>query len=256
METARRVLISRPFKEATVMQPAFYDTAPVVAQATPDQRAAFITRTYLHLVGAILVFVALEALWFVTPVAAGVFQFLQMSKYMWLVMMAGFVGVSYLANRWALDSTSRPLQYAGLGLYTVLQSVFFLPLIAMAIMLGAQGDENILSKAAMITSMLFISLTGIVFVTRKDFSFLRGILIFGGIAAMGFIVASIVFGFTLPMFFSYIMVAFACGYILHDTSNVMLRYRTTQHVAAALALFASVMLLFWYVLRILIDRRR
>jgi FtsH-binding integral membrane protein len=52
------------------------------------------------------------------------------------------------------------------------------------------------------------------------------------------------------------MIAFACGYILYDTSNVMLHYRTTQHVAAALALFASVMLLFWYVLRVLLERRR
>jgi FtsH-binding integral membrane protein len=237
-------------------QPAFYDAAPVVAQATPDERAAFITRTYLHLVGAIILFVVLESVWFATPVAAAVFQFLSLSKYMWLLIMAGFVGVSYLADRWAQNSTSRPLQYAGLGLYTVLQSFLFLPLIGMALMVGAQGEENILSKAAMITLAMFVSLTGIVFVTRKDFSFLRGILMFGGLAAMGLIVASIVFGFTLGMFFSYLMVAFACGYILYDTSNIMLRYRTSQHVAAALALFASVMLLFWYVLRILVDRRR
>jgi FtsH-binding integral membrane protein len=52
------------------------------------------------------------------------------------------------------------------------------------------------------------------------------------------------------------MIALACGYILYDTSNVMQRYRTNQHVAAALALFAAVMLLFWYVLRILLDKRR
>ena len=238
------------------MQPAFYDAAPVVAHATPDQRAAFITRTYLHLAAAIVLFVALETLWFVTPVANAMFQFLQLGRFMWLFVMAAFIGVSYLANRWALSSTSRPLQYAGLGLYTVLQSLLFLPLIALALIYGAQGEENILSKAAMITLMMFVSLTGIVFVTRKDFSFLRGVLMFGGLAAIGLIVASIVFGFTLGMFFSYLMVAFACGYILYDTSNVMLHYRTSQHVAAALALFASVMLLFWYVLRILVDRRR
>jgi len=202
------------------------------------------------------VFVALEALWFATPVANAVFDLLRMSKYAWLFVMAAFVGVSYVADRWAQSSTSKPLQYAGLGLYTVLQSLLFLPLIATAIVMGAQGDTNILSKAAVITLTMFGALTGIVFITRKDFSFLRGILMFGGFAAMGLIVASIAFGFTLGMFFSYLMVAFACGYILYDTSNVMLRYRTSQHVAAALALFASVMLLFWYVLRILIDRRR
>ena len=237
------------------MQPAFYDSSPVVAHATPDQRAAFITRTYLHLVGAILLFVALETLWFITPVPSAAIQFLQLSKYMWLVVVAAFIGVSYLANRWAQNSTSRPMQYAGLGLYTVLQSLLFLPLIALALMYSAQGDENILSKAAMITVLMFVSLTGIVFVTRKDFSFMRSVLMFGGLAAMGFIVASIVFGFSLGMVFSYAMVALACGYILYETSNVMLHYRTSQHVAAALALFAAVMLLFWYVLRILLGRR-
>ena len=107
----------------------------------------------------------------------------------------------------------------------------------------------------MITLMLFGSLTGVVFVTRKDFSFMRSVLMFAGIAAFGAIVASVLFGFTLGILFSYAMVAFACGYILYDTSNVMLHYRTSQHVAAALALFASVMLLFWYVLRIFLNRR-
>ena len=38
---------------------------------------------------------------------------------------------------------------------------------------------------------------------------------------------------------------------LYHTSNVMLHYRTDQHVAAALALLAAVALLFWYVLRIM-----
>lgn len=235
---------------------SFSQAAPVVADATPDQRATFITRTYLHLVGAILLFVALETLWFVTPVASAFFSFLQLGKFMWLIVMAGFIGVSYLANNWAMSGKSRGMQYAGLGLYTVLQSILFLPLIAVALMYGAQSDQGILSKAAMITTLMFVSLTGIVFVTRKDFSFMRSILLFGGLAATGFIIASIVFGFTLGMVFSYLMVAFACGYILYDTSNLMLHYRTNQHVAAALALFASVMLLFWYVLRILIDRRR
>jgi FtsH-binding integral membrane protein len=138
----------------------------------------------------------------------------------------------------------------------VAESLLFLPLIAMAWVVGAQGEEGLLGKAVMITAALFVALTVIVFVTRKDFSFMRGVLMLAGFAAMGLIVASIVFGFTLGMAFSYAMIAFCCGYILYDTSNVMLHYRTSQHVAAALALFASVMLLFWYVLRILIDRRR
>jgi FtsH-binding integral membrane protein len=52
------------------------------------------------------------------------------------------------------------------------------------------------------------------------------------------------------------MVALLSGYILYDTSNVMLHYRTTQHVAAALALFASIATLFYYILWILMQMNR
>jgi len=47
----------------------------------------------------------------------------------------------------------------------------------------------------------------------------------------------------------------ASGYILFYTSNVIRTYRTTQHVAAALALFSAVALLFWYVLRLFMSKR-
>jgi len=231
-------------------------TAPVVAQASASDRAAFITKTYGHLLGAIVLFVALEAFWFATPVAGFMLNLLSFGRFAWIAVLGAFIGVSYLANRWAMSDTSQGMQYAGLGLYTVAESILFLPLIAMALILGARGETGILPKAALITLTMFGSLTGVVFITRKDFSFLRGLLMFGGLAALGLIVASALFGFTLGMFFSYVMIAFSCGYILFDTSNVMLRYRVNQHVAASLALFASVMLLFWYVLQILIDRRR
>ena len=51
------------------------------------------------------------------------------------------------------------------------------------------------------------------------------------------------------------MIVLACGYILYDTSNILLHYRVGQHVAASLALFASVALLFWYVLQLVMSLR-
>jgi FtsH-binding integral membrane protein len=232
-----------------------YDAAPVVSQASAEERSAFIVRTYLHVFGAILAFTMLEIAWFATPVAQLTINFITSGKYMWLLVLGLFIGVSHFANKWAMSSTSLGMQYAGLGLYTLAQSFLFVPLIALAWMAGTNGEDGLLGKAVMITLTLFGALTGVVFITRKDFSFMRSVLMFAGIAAAGAIVASILFGFTLGLIFSYAMVAFACGYILYDTSNVMLHYRTSQHVAAALALFASVMLLFWYVLRVLINRR-
>lgn len=230
----------------------------VVAQASPEARAQFITKTYLHLFGAVIVFAGLELLWFVTPVAQTFMSVLSLTRFAWLIFMAAFIGVGMLAQSWAASDTSRGKQYLGLGAYTVLESLLFVPLILRALMLGhgPAGDASILPRAILITITLFGGLTGVVFITRKDFSFMRSVLMFGSFAALGLVVASVLFGFTLGMGFSYAMIALACGYILYDTSNVMQHYRTHQHVAAALALFASVMLLFWYVLRILTDRRR
>lgn len=228
-----------------------------VAQASVDDRAAFMVRTYLHLLGAIVAFVALETLWFVTPVANLMFSVLgQSGRFGWLAVMAGFMGASWIAQRWAESDTSRGMQYAGLALYTAAESLVFVPLIGMALMVAAEGgDASILPRAALVTLAMFGSLTGVVLITRKDFSFLRSVLYFGAIAGLITIVASIAFGFSLGNVFSYLMIALACGYILFHTSNVLLHYRTDQHVAAALALFASVALLFWYVLRIFLSRR-
>ena len=63
-------------------------------------------------------------------------------------------------------------------------------------------------------------------------------------------VAGVLFGFNLGLFFSVAMVALAGGAILYDTSNVIHHYPEDRYVSAALQLFASVVLLLWYILRI------
>ena len=116
-------------------------------------------------------------------------------------------------------------------------------------------DPSAIPTAGLVTLVLFGGLTGIVFLTRHDFSFMRGILGIAGLAALGVIVASALFGFSLGVFFSGAMVLLAGGYILYYTSNVLHHYRVDQHVAASLALFSSVALLFWYVLQLFMSRR-
>jgi FtsH-binding integral membrane protein len=62
-----------------------------------------------------------------------------------------------------------------------------------------------------------------------------------------------IFGFQLGLLFSAAMVIFAGAAILYDTSKVMHHYEPGQHVAASLELFASVALLFWYILQIVLS---
>lgn len=222
-----------------------------VAEATGEERAVFIRRTYGHLALAILAFVALEAFLLNVLSPAAIFASVS-SKGLILFTVVGFVGVSWLANYWAHSSTSRPLQYAGLFLYVVLEAFIFMPILYVA---GTQYPGAITSAAVM-TLAVFGGLTLAVLLTRHDFSFLRTALCVGGLLSVGVVLCAIVVGFPLGMWFSFAMVALACGYILYDTSNVLHHYRPDQYVAASLALFASVALLFWYVLRIVMSSRR
>jgi FtsH-binding integral membrane protein len=111
-----------------------------------------------------------------------------------------------------------------------------------------------IQSAAIVTLLGFAGLTAVAFVTRKDFSFMGGMLRWGGVVAMVLIVASLLFGFNLGTWFSVGMVAFAGAAILYDTSNVLNHFPEDRYVAGALQLFASVALMFWYVLRLFMNR--
>ena len=218
------------------------------AEAAPQERARFIRKTYLHLAGAILAFVGLEYVLFSSGIAQSIAGTMLGGRFSWFIVLALFMGVSIVANMWANSNTSRPMQYLGLMLYVVAEAVIFVPLLFIAAYYG--GGSETIAKAGIVTLGLFAGLTAVVFITKKDFSFLGSILTIGGFIALAFIGASLLFGFSLGSFFAFIMVGFAATAILYDTSNVLHKYHPTQHVAASLALFASVALMFWYILTI------
>ncbi|MBK7934808.1 MAG: Bax inhibitor-1 family protein [Pyrinomonadaceae bacterium] len=224
-----------------------------VAEAAPADRAAFIRKTYMLLAAAILAFIAVEGFLFASGAAVVIASVLFSGGAIgWLVVLGLFMGVSFLANRWATSETSTTVQYAGLGIFIIAEAIIFVPLILIAT--SVSGDASVLLKAGIVTLGLFLGITMTVFITRTDFSFLRPILAIGGFAALGFIVASAIFGFSLGTVFAFVMVAFAGTAILYETSNVLHRFNTKQHVAASLTLFASVALLFWYILSIFSSR--
>jgi FtsH-binding integral membrane protein len=138
-------------------------------------------------------------------------------------------------------------------LYVVAQAIIFVPLLFLA---AVFSGPDVIVSAALITLLLFTGLTFIVLTTKKDFSFLGGFLKIAVFIALGVIVASILFGFSLGVLFASVMVLVAGASILYNTSNVLHRYRPDAHVAAALSLFASVALLFWYILRIFMGGSR
>jgi FtsH-binding integral membrane protein len=77
----------------------------------------------------------------------------------------------------------------------------------------------------------------------------------GGILALIAMVGGLVFGFQLGTWFSVLMIGFAGAAVLYDTSNIIRIYPEDRYVAAAMQLFASIALMFWYVLRMLMGNR-
>jgi len=226
-------------------------TGQIVANAAESERANFIKRTYVHLAGAIAAFAIIETLLLRSGVADSFVHLLSGSKWSWLIVFGAFMLVSTVANKWAHSGISREKQYMGLGLFVVAEAVIFMPLIYMALARDPSG--TLLQNAAVVTVALVAGLTFTAFSTKINFSFMGRALMLGGFVAMGMIVASMIFGFTLGLWFSGAMILFAGASVLYSTSNIIHEYHTEQHVAASLSLFSSVGLLFWYILEFMMS---
>jgi uncharacterized protein len=224
-----------------------------VATAPANERVVFLRRTYGHLLGAVLAFIAIEAALFSTGLGYTILAALWGMPYGMILLLVGFIGAGYAAQAMAQSATSNIARYAGLGLYVVLESIIFLPILARA---EIQFPGQYLPlQAGIITAAAFAGLTFGVAASGKDFSFLGPILGVLSLVALGVVICAVLFGGMgfLGLGFSAVMIVLAAGYIVYDTSNVMHHYRSDQYVAAALALFASVALMFFYVLRLLMS---
>jgi FtsH-binding integral membrane protein len=224
----------------------------VVAQEQPQARAEFIRKTYAHLAGAVAVFIAIETYLIQSGIAEQLAG-LMTGGFTWLAVLGGFSLLGWFSRGLAGRADSVSLQYGGLAIYVVAEALLFAPLIYIASMMS---DPTVIPTAGILTVLMFVGLTTVALTTGKDFTFLGGALKIGGFVAIGAIVCSILFKFQLGVFFSILMVGFAMAAILYDTSKIMNNFSKDQYVAASLELFASVALLFWYVLRIVMSSRR
>jgi uncharacterized protein len=229
------------------MQQSIQHYTPVSALSA-ESRSAFIWRVYGHVALAILGFGAIETYLFSSGIAVPLAQ--RLIGFNWLLILGAFMVVGWLASRVAHTVESKPLQYLALAGFVLAEAIIFLPLLYMAILL----EPGIIESAAGVTLLGTAGLTAVALITRKDFSFLRGMLVWGGILALVAIVSSVLFGFQMGTWFSVAMIGFAGAAVLYDTSNILHHYPEDRYVGAALELFASIALMFWYVLRLFLSR--
>jgi FtsH-binding integral membrane protein len=223
------------------------DSFNLVANASETERQTFYRKTYAHVALGILGFIAAEWV-LLNNVSESFIISMVSSQWVWLMILGAFWMISMFTDKLAL-SPDRGTQYAGLMLFAVVEAVVFLPLIYIAYMYVG-GD--IIKQAAVMSLALFGGLSAVVLFTKADFSFLRTALIIGGFLALGLIVAGALFGFQMGLWFSVGMVILASASILYETSRLKYQYHTEQFVGAGLRLFASLMLLFYYILSILL----
>lgn len=221
-----------------------------IVPAGLDARTRFITRVYAHVLAAIVALVAVEVMLFKSGFAQTIRE--SMRGVPWVLILGAFMVVGWLARRvvWKLDSV--PAQYAALAFYIVAKALIFLPLLTRA----ERFAPGAVASAAQTTLAAAAALTLVVWWTRTDFTFLKGILRWGGMMALLAIVSALLFGWQLGTWFNLGMVTLAGGSILYDTSKVLKHYRRNRYVAEALSLFASIAMMFFYILRQLTRAQR
>lgn len=225
-----------------------YGGTPVASMGA-STRGRFLVKTYLHLLGAMALFVAIEAA--IINSQAGLNLIKQVSG-RGLLLIGAFILISWVGSHVAHTAKSKGMQYLALVGFVGMYAVFFSPLIYMAQL--KTGDNSLLMSAAVMTMLAFSSLSAIVFFTGKDFSFMGSFLKFFFLVAIFTILAGFIFKFNLGLGFSALMVLLAGGAILYDTSNVLHHYNEDRYVGAALELFSSVAMMFYYILRIFMSR--
>lgn len=214
-----------------------------------DERAQFIRMVYTHVAGAWLVFFLIECGLLALPLTHTFADLVLSFPGGWLAVLGLFMGVAWIARVLVNGGLSRGAQYAGLTLYVLAEAVVFAPLIVVTLRIAG---PKLLLNAVLLSGALFLGLTAIVFTTRRDFSFLRSVITVAGFVSLGLIAGSLLFGFNLGLAFSAGMIAVAGGAILYDTSRILREHQPDEYVSAALELFASMALLLWYVIRLLL----
>jgi FtsH-binding integral membrane protein len=238
----------------------------IVADAPAADRAAFFRRTYGLVAIGFAAFAALLAIFFVgfdqrSGIAFALFAGLgsmisSLGGWSILLVMLAFWGATTVAQSLAFNRASRTSQYAGLGLYVILEALIFVPLIGYVILSTKGNASSVLVPAGIVTGGMIAGLTALVFMTNLDFSFLKVAIILGSFAALAIVLVAAIAGLSLGAWFSIAMIVLMATVILYQTNEIKNTMETDQHVAAAFILFSSFVTLLFYVIRFFAGGRR
>ncbi len=211
--------------------------------ASPE-RAAAITRVFGTLCLAVVSLVVIEVILFRTGTAQSLAA--RLAGVNWLFVLGAFMLAGWMARGLAHRVGSPAAQWAGLALYIGAQALILAPMLVWS----ENSVPGVINDAARLTVAATIGLMAVAWYSRHDFTFSRPFLMWSGWIALAAIVFSLLTGFRLGIWFSAGMILLAGAGILNDTSKLRRRRISGRETATALELFASMAMLFWYVLRL------
>ena len=221
----------------------------VVSHLAEDARAGFIRRTYAHVAMAVAATAAFVAFLIAVGAAPVILSFIGGGMFNMLIFMGLFIGAGIAADRIAHSENSVTMHYVALLGYAFVEAIVVTP----AIYIAAMYKPSAIWDALLATSALVAGLSWIAFSTKKDFSFMGPFLAIGGLIAMAVIFAGVIFGFSIGLVGIGAIVLLAAGCVLYNTSNIIHHYQEHQHVAAALGLYASIALMFRFILQFFLS---
>jgi len=224
------------------MEPTFAYASPVVAaQAPPAERMAFLRKIYGLL--SLSTFIA-AATAFMTASSPVFLEFAVQNQLMLFVLEIGAIFFTF----WARKKES-------LGLIALFSFVALTGVTTAPVILHYTGGSIV--NAAMLTGLIFIGLSLYTINSKKDFSFMGGmlttgliVLIVGGLLNM-FVFQSSGMSFLFSAGGAFLF----SGFIVFDTFNILNRYPTDEYISATLTLYLDVLNLFLMLLRLVGGNR-
>ena len=210
--------------------------AVIVAQAPVLDRLAFLKKVYTLL--TLSLGTAVFAGWFTITTPAFLLTVAN-NHLLFIILQIGLIFICFAVRK------KENISFFALFAFTTLSGITASPIVFTYL--------DVAFQASVLTMLAFGSLTSYVFITKKDFSFMRGFLIVGLILLVvgGLLNAFFFKSSGLSYFMSIGGIFIFCGFILYDTSMIMKRYPTDEYISATLALYLDILNLFLYILTFL-----
>ncbi len=211
-----------------------------ISQVGGTERAAFIRKVYSLFFSGLL----MSGVGGFVGLATGIAVPMARHPFMTLIV---FFGVFLLANA---TRKTPGLNVLMLFVFTFVAGLIISP--ALAVAAYKTGGFGVVLNAFGITSAAFAGLTAYTFISRKDFSYMGGMLTVGLVMVIVAIIANIFIGSSVfSLAISCVVVIVFCGFVLYDTSRIMRTHAMDEYVSAAMSLFLDFINIFLAVLRLL-----